>query len=376
LGLFFTKGNSLNSWVKSGLFDREKKIYEFLIERGYVESVLWFTYGKNDDVLADELKEKKKLHEKIIVVSMPKKYDSKIGQWFYSFFIVAVHFFKIKKIDVLKTNQIYGSWAPLIIKMIMSKPLMVRCGFVPTRNTNYGIVELIFLKIIQRLVFKFADISVVSNHLDHAYITNKYKLKNVKINPSYVDTSLFFRGSSEDFQLADENRFLFVGRLEEIKNIINTIDAVLLTGNSIDIYGSGTLENYIRKKYKNQILDNKVVIMGSCPNDILAKKLRCYKFYILISKIEGMSKSLIEAMASGLICLVSDIPENTNMIIDGDTGIVVNGFSVEAIKNKINCISSYDLEYISENCSKYVVENYNLEVIAKNEIENINAIIR
>ena len=64
------------------------------------------------------------------------------------------------------------------------------------------------------------------------------------------------------------------------------------------------------------------------------------------------------------------------MIIDGDTGIVVNGFSVEAIKNKINCISSYDLEYISENCSKYVVENYNLEVIAKNEIENINAIIR
>ncbi len=61
MGLFFTKGNSLNSWVKSGLFDREKKIYEFLIERGYVESVLWFTYGKNDDVLADELKEKKKI---------------------------------------------------------------------------------------------------------------------------------------------------------------------------------------------------------------------------------------------------------------------------------------------------------------------------
>ncbi len=89
-----------------------------------------------------------------------------------------------------------------------------------------------------------------------------------------------------------------------------------------------------------------------------------------------MSKTLLEAMTSGLICVVSDIPQNTCMVVDGETGITVKGFTADAIKNKINHINLYNLQNISENAANYAANNFSLEVIGKNEIENINVFIR
>ena len=41
------------------------------------------------------------------------------------------------------------------------------------------------------------------------------------------------------------------------------------------------------------------------------------------SEFEGQSNSLMEAMAAGLPCIVSDIPANRELIVDGETGLLV-----------------------------------------------------
>ena len=376
LGLFFTKSISLKHWVESGLFDREKRIYEWLLENEHVERILWFTYGVNDDVLASELVAQKKLHKKILVVSMPKIYGSKIGKWFYSLFMGVVHFSTFRKLDILKTNQIYGSWAAIIIKIFMAKPLILRCGYIPTRNVPTTKPAMYFFRLVQRIAFKLADISVVSNPLDHEFVTERYNVDNVRINPSYVDGSVYFRTPNKNIILENKIKFLYVGRLEKVKNIINIIDAILLTGNTIDIYGDGSLRPYIQEKYQTPIAEKKVSLMGIVSNNELAKIYQRYDFYILMSLTEGMSKTLLEAMTSGLICVVSDIPQNTCMVVDGETGITVKGFTADAIKNKINHINLYNLQNISENAANYAANNFSLEVIGKNEIENINVFIR
>ena len=48
LSLFFTRNVSLESWVKQGLFDREKLIYEEHLNQGNFKKIYWFTYGSND----------------------------------------------------------------------------------------------------------------------------------------------------------------------------------------------------------------------------------------------------------------------------------------------------------------------------------------
>ena len=55
LGLFFTRSTALSEWVQKGLFDREKLIYERHLLDNTLTSVVWFTYGKNDDHIAEDL---------------------------------------------------------------------------------------------------------------------------------------------------------------------------------------------------------------------------------------------------------------------------------------------------------------------------------
>jgi len=383
LGLFFTKGASLEMWLKSGLFDREKKIYERLIEGGYVGDILWFTYGVNDDVLARDLVRNKRLNEKIRVICMPKMYSTKIMQWLYSFIILFVHFRIVKTIDILKTNQIYGAWAPLIIKLFLFKPLIVRCGYVPSESynsyDNYRDTTLKhkFIRYLMRKVeffaFKFSDLSVVSNQIDFDYVRKNYKVDNIRINPSYVDESHFF--SVKNAEIRNTKRILYVGRLHDIKNIVNTIDGVIEAGFAIDIYGDGHLKDYIQSNYKSLISENLINLMGIVPNDELASLYRKYQFYILMSYKEGMSKTLIEAMTSGLVCIVSDIPQNTAIIVDGQTGLVVKGFESSDIAKKLNTINTYNLEEISKKTIRFAQDNYTLSKVCINEVENINALL-
>ena len=58
LGLVFTKGVSLEEWVNRGLFFREKYLYEKHLDEKFFTEVHWFTYGKEDVKLSEELKAK------------------------------------------------------------------------------------------------------------------------------------------------------------------------------------------------------------------------------------------------------------------------------------------------------------------------------
>lgn len=55
----------------------------------------------------------------------------------------------------------------------------------------------------------------------------------------------------------------------------------------------------------------------------IGKKLQEGGFFVLPSRIEGLSNALLEAMATGLPVIVSDIPANTEVVRDRVDGIVV-----------------------------------------------------
>ena len=77
LSLFFTKGISLKNWVELGILDREKSLYETLLEKKKFEKIYWFTYGSSDKEIAESLYKKNLLNKNIIVV--PKIKYSKEG---------------------------------------------------------------------------------------------------------------------------------------------------------------------------------------------------------------------------------------------------------------------------------------------------------
>ena len=54
-----------------------------------------------------------------------------------------------------------------------------------------------------------------------------------------------------------------------------------------------------------------------------ADYLRAADLFVLPSVAEGMSNSLLEAMATALPCVVSGIGGNTDLVADGETGRLV-----------------------------------------------------
>ena len=61
-----------------------------------------------------------------------------------------------------------------------------------------------------------------------------------------------------------------------------------------------------------------------------ADHLRAADVFVLPSVAEGMSNSLLEAMATALPCAVSGIGGNTDLIEDDKTGVLVNEPSAAA----------------------------------------------
>jgi glycosyltransferase involved in cell wall biosynthesis len=62
---------------------------------------------------------------------------------------------------------------------------------------------------------------------------------------------------------------------------------------------------------------------GTLSSEEIARELRAADVYVSTSKSDSTSVSLLEAMASGAIPVVTDLPANREWITDGENGLIV-----------------------------------------------------
>ncbi|HVF39133.1 MAG TPA: glycosyltransferase family 4 protein [Gemmatimonadaceae bacterium] len=67
---------------------------------------------------------------------------------------------------------------------------------------------------------------------------------------------------------------------------------------------------------------DRVIFLGGTKHEELRTIIKSASFYLSASLSDGTSSSLLEAMASGLIPIVSDIPANREWITDGKNGLL------------------------------------------------------
>mgnify|MGYP003588287141 CR=1 FL=1 len=99
-------------------------------------------------------------------------------------------------------------------------------------------------------------------------------------------------------------------------------------GLKLHLYGSG--DSRVWRSYARQQGCGDSAIFEGRTDDIWAAHRRC-GYLILPSRKEGLSNALIEAMASGLPAIVSDIEANRMAIQDGQEGLIVPVDDVPAL---------------------------------------------
>ncbi|WP_421717192.1 glycosyltransferase family 4 protein [Arcobacter arenosus] len=371
LTLFFTRGVSLEIWINQGLFDREKLIYEGHLRERNLHKVYWITYGINDKELSEKLKRENKLNKNIEVLQMPKLLNiPKLGCYIYSFLLPFIYKDILKKSDILKTNQMDGSWSAILAKWIYKKKLIVRTGYtlsIFTKRQKVLKYKQIFIELVEKLAYRYADKSIVASCKDKRYLINKYKLEEnqVSVIHNYIDTTLFRPLNFKRY----ESKIVFVGRLNEQKNLFNLIEAISKTRLTLDIYGQGELKEELI--YFTQKLNANVNFMGVVTNNELPYILNKYKYYIITSHYEGMPKTLLEAMSCGCICIGTNVDGINEIIYDNINGYLIEDISVSSIFDVLKDLSDKN-PIILDNGIKTIHENFSIKsiIIKENNIFN------
>jgi glycosyltransferase involved in cell wall biosynthesis len=172
---------------------------------------------------------------------------------------------------------------------------------------------------------------------------------------------------------------LSVGRISQIKNPASLIDIFSLLEKycrqvTLIIVGGGENENGLRELVDRKGVRN-VIFLGFVQHEKIAKVYACADVYIISSIYEGASPplTLAEALASGLPCIVSNVPSLASVITDANAGIVID------FSNKTNAAKQI-VEYIHNreerlehavNARAYAVKNLDWVRIAQKYLKEL-----
>ena len=149
------------------------------------------------------------------------------------------------------------------------------------------------------------------------------------------------------------------GRLEAQKNYPMLIDAFARFQKchpeySLVLYGRGSQEADLKKKVLEMNLENNVEFAGFSKN--VHDEIRDATVFVLPSNYEGLSNSMLEAMAIGLPVICTDCPPGgaREYIQDYSNGILVRVGDAEGVCKALNYIveNRRQAEMISKNAEK------------------------
>jgi glycosyltransferase involved in cell wall biosynthesis len=132
-----------------------------------------------------------------------------------------------------------------------------------------------------------------------------------------------------------------VSRLVKWKNIDLLIRAIQDTRYSLAIIGSGPEEASL---ISLAILNKNISFLGHLHSEHVKGILSKAKVFVLVSDYEGLSFSLLQAMERSTPVIVSNIRGNTDVVVDGVEGYVVDQNSSSDILNAIERLLGDDKE--------------------------------
>jgi len=365
LALFYELYSSLAKGERCGLLARNMAQYHEFVASGAFSKIYYVTYDADDHDILARLKAEGKVPQELHLLGPPRWLKGRTGAIIYSLIEPLLHRRILSEVDALKTQQVSGAWTALIAKILFGKPLLFRVGYPLSARfkTEGKRLKHALAAAVERLLVRNADHVAVTSLAMRDYYARYTSDNKITFLPSYVDISGFTPIARYDRDLP----LLFVGRLSEVKNIANLVRACARSGTCLHIYGSGPLEDELRALAAS--CGAELSLKGVVSNSELMRIHHRHSLYILCSTREGMPKALIEAMASGLICISTPTDGALELIEDGQTGYLIDGFSDDAIASKLAEVRDDFDPDVGRRASAFVRRNNSLEHAVKLELD-------
>lgn len=367
--LFFTYNTSLLDWEIAGFIQREAIYINKLVKEKNCKITL-FTYGDERDV---DIAKKYFDCEVIPIYKYKKKFKNKYLNFLNSILFPIFLINHASKYDILKTNQLNGSWVPLLTSLITKKPLVTRAGydiysFKNNENKSYFVRK--FYYILTKFNLKVSKIYFSTSLVDIHKLSNffpDYKHKIIHL-PNWVVDIKDNPNKCKGFSIVS------IGRLEKQKNYQALIESLNGSNYELNLIGDGSLKNFLINLGIEKNL--KIKFLGTFQFSELMEILTKMKIYISSSTYEGNPKSVLEAMNSGCVVLANDNENIREILENGKTGIIYNIEKDNLIEILNKLYLNPDLiKKLSNNAFNYVQRNNSISKIIKKEFELYEQII-
>ncbi len=218
----------------------------------------------------------------------------------------------------------------------------------------------------QLLYTKQVKYHVLSNAMKQDLLKNTIDCKNIEVITPAIDINLFKKSNSE--MVTSTIIITTVSRLHEVKGINYILKALEILQNSkvkfhFNIIGDGEQKEYLSDIVKTLKLSCKVSFKGKLKPYEVKNELEKTNVYIQYSNQEGFCNAVLEAQATGLLCVVSDADGLKENVVDNQTGWVVPKREPELLAKKIVEIINLPnniKEQIRDNASNRIINQFNL----------------
>lgn len=220
---------------------------------------------------------------------------------------------------------------------------------------------------IEKICSKWTDVLITINKEDYAFAKKYMNAGRVEYLPGVgIDTKKFHMinfdkiAKREKLGIKEDDIFILsVGELNRNKNHEVIIKAIAKIDNPKMHYfiaGKGDKAEYLRKLAEQ--LNVNLHLLGYRTD--IAELLNVTDIYTLPSYREGLSVALMEAMSAGLVCVVSKIRGNVDLIENGKGGYLCNPNSVDEFVEGIKKANKNMGEYNS--C---IIKKFDISVVVE-----------
>lgn len=318
-----------------------------------------------------------------------KEFDEKRGRIYNGVRLITIPTFKSSSLNAIvysflaTLRALFGGYGVLHyhaegpcvmlgIPKLFGKRVIATIHGLDWQRAKWGNVATRVLKFGEKQAARRADEIIVLSRNVQKYFEDTYHRKTVYIpngidRPEKRDCSIL----TEKYALKGDDYILFLARLVPEKGVHYLIKAYkgLKTDKKLVIAGG----NSHAVEYRNQIYDSvreddNIIMTGFVQGRELEELYSNAYLFVLPSDVEGMALCLLEAMSYGNCCVVSDIPENREVV--QDKAVCFRKGDSADLREKLEFLLANPdkVRGYKENSASYICRKYNWDEIVEQTV--------
>lgn len=224
----------------------------------------------------------------------------------------------------------------------------------------------------EKMAVKYSDEIIVLSEDVQSYFKKTYN-RETNFIPNGVNRPQIENAEiiTEKYGLEKDGYILYLGRLVPEKGehyLVEAFKGIKTNKKLVIAGGASDTDEYTEKLKSLAEGDDRIIFTGFVQGKILDELYSNAYVYCLPSDLEGMPLSLLEAMSYENCCLVSDIPECTEVV--DDKAVLFRKSDISDLRQKLSSLidNPDNAMQIKKQAADYICKKYDWEEVVEKTV--------